>query len=133
MIIYRGMPHPFPDVLIRLVSYTAMLFLNSAFTLGVVMLFTSLFKNLTDALVASISYICIEWLALGMPGIITNNLANPSYLYLHTVANTGNSLLSTMCTYASWLESSLPYIVLIIAEVVIVVLLDIIIFNSEEC
>jgi ABC-2 type transport system permease protein len=142
MLIFGGVPANFPDLLLRLCAYVFLFYLNSAFTVSVVMLFGIVFKDKLVALVVSASYVFIEW-ASPAPIIPDSfgdlRLINPSYIYQVTLLNPGNTGIKlfdsfdyTSSTLVSWLGASWLYLILMMAEVVIVILVCCMIYIREE-
>lgn len=60
-------------------------------------------------------------------------ILNPVLLYVKAFEiGPRNDLVSISLPYGSWLEYAMPYIGLMLAEVVIIILISSIIFNKEE-
>lgn len=122
------------DIALRMLSFTVLLFLNCIFTLGLVMCLGIIFRK-SEALIISIAFIAFEWLTNSgsLPGELGSLLLiNPSYLYCYTMYEASGQLLSISSPLGSWLSGSLPYIVLMAADVVIIVLVNCMLFNREE-
>lgn len=137
LIIFYGGPVSFSDFLLRLVSIIILTFLNSSFTLGLVMLI-GIVLGKAEALVVSLAYIALEWVIelpslstyLGKPleiidpVILFNNAINPNSAYYIFSPD--------LPPFSAWLGYSMPYIVLMVAEVVAIVLVNCTLFNQEE-
>jgi ABC-2 type transport system permease protein len=94
-----------------------------------------IFKKV-EALVVSISFVSFEWLITfgSLPGWLGDFQAiNPGYLYVvNAIGISPNILFNAAFPFSSWLAGSLPYIVIMLAEVIIIVLMDCMLFNREE-
>lgn len=117
-----------------MVSLTFLMFLNCCFTLGIVMCLGLLFSK-SEAIIISIAFIAFEWLAnVGtLPyGLGSFQLIDPRYLYYYTLGSESVQLFNTSISFGSWFNSVLPYIVLMVAESVIIVLVCCMLFDREE-
>jgi ABC-2 type transport system permease protein len=140
LIMVNGEPDSLLDLLLRLSSFIILMFLNCSFTLGLVMLFGILF-NKAEALVLSMAFVSIEWLQqanvdfqfLGQ----IQQLIDPMKLYFYTIfVYSGNycmgTLFQTRLSFDAWLSHALPYVALMLAEVVLIVLINSAVFSREE-
>jgi len=131
--VYGG-PASLNELMLRVGTFTFILFLNCVFTLGLVMLVGIIF-NKGEALVISLAYISFEWLT--QTGLIPQSLGdlqiiNPMTLFVFASCRPGNDLLMITLPFDIWLTNALPFIVLLMAEVVIVALANCILFAKEE-
>lgn len=134
MIVYGG-PDSLPELLLRVGSLILLIFLNSSLTAGIAVLFTVILKK-AEALMASIAYVAAEYLtsmSWTPPSIGDLQIINPVNLYVKAFAiGARNDLVSISLPYESWLEYAMPYIALMLAEVVIIIMISSIIFNMED-
>lgn len=137
LMVFYGGPISFSDFLLRLVSVIILTFLNSSFTLGLVMLF-GIVLGRAEALVVSLVFIALEWV-VELPSMFTYlgkplQIIDPGVLFIDAIgANLTNYIFSPdLPPFNAWLGYSMPYIVLMVAEVVIVVLVNCTLFNREE-
>jgi ABC-2 type transport system permease protein len=90
----------------------------------------------SEAIIISIAFIAFEWLTnIGsLPGALGSlQLINPNYLYAYIICFTQEQLFDTSSSsFGSWFNSMLPYIVLMVAEAIIIVLVSCMLFNREE-
>lgn len=123
------------ELLLRSGSFAFLLFLNCSFTAGVAVLFTVILKK-ADAVMASIAFVAIEYLAWmnWVPDSLGDlKIINPVNLYVKAFEiSVRNDLVSISLPYWSWLNYALPYICLMIAEIVIIVLICSMIFNGKD-
>jgi ABC-2 type transport system permease protein len=135
LMIFFETPTSFTDFLFRMGSIIIVTFLNCSFTLGIVMLFGIAFSK-AEALVLSLAYIATEWLSEN--GNILYYLGNlkiidPGMLQMYAFGLGNNFILYIdLPSLNSWLSYSMPYIVLMMAEVLIIVMINCMLFNREE-
>lgn len=140
IIIVLGSPDSLLELVLRLSSFIVLLFLNCSFTLGLVMLFGIVF-NKAEALILSMAFVSFEWLQqasvdfqfLGQ----IQQLIDPMKLYFNTIfVFSGNetlgSLFETRLSFDAWLNHALPFVVLMLAEVILIVLINSAMFSKEE-
>jgi ABC-2 type transport system permease protein len=142
MIFYGG-PSSLFDLFFRIGTYVVMSFLNSCFTLGLVMLF-GILMDMGEALVISVAFIIYEWLA--QMGTITTALTlisplkdvaliDPAVLYLKVflpVRGGDHALFAIGQPYVVWLQNAYPYLLLMVLELVLIILVDCALFSREE-
>jgi ABC-2 type transport system permease protein len=131
--LYAG-PESIIDLSLRMLMFAVLLFINCSFTLGLVMCL-GILLNKSEALVISLAFISFEWLTnIGsLPDSLGNlQLINPGYLYVYAMYMASGKLLNGSVPLDSWLSGSLPYIVLMVAEVILMVLVNCMLFNREE-
>jgi ABC-2 type transport system permease protein len=145
MIAVSGCPESIVDLVLRLGSFVILLFLNSCITLGLVMAL-GIFLSEAGALIASLAFISYEWLRLD--GTVTSmgwligdaSIIDPFYLYWKAFrpstvySPTGGymNLYTITQPYMAWLQQAFPYILLMIADVIIIVLIGCLLFSREE-
>jgi len=133
IIIVFGGPSSLAELVLRMGTFAFVLYLSCIFTLGLVMLLGIIF-NKAEALVISLAYISFEWLT--PTGLIPQSLGDlqiisPMILFVFASCRPGNDLLMTTLPYDIWLANALPFIVLLLAEVVIVTLINCMLFTRE--
>lgn len=131
--LYTG-PESIIDLTLRMLMFAILLFVNCSFTLGLVMCL-GILLNKSEALVISLAFISFEWLTnIGsLPDSLGNlQLINPGYLYVYTMYIASGKLFDVSSSIDSWLSGALPYIVMMVAEVIVIVLVNCILFNREE-
>lgn len=134
IIVYSGPEYPI-ELVLRAASFAVLLFLNCSFTLGLVMCLSIILKK-AEALVVSMSFVSFEWIITfgSLPSWLGDLQAiNPGYLYIvNAIGISPNILFNVAFPFSSWFSDSLPYIVLMIAEVIIIILINCMLFNHEE-
>jgi ABC-2 type transport system permease protein len=130
MAVYIGQ-ESITDLALRMLSFAFLMFLNCCFTLGLVMCL-GILLNKPEAIMVSIAFITFEWLTNtgSLPGGL--QLVDPGCLYFYTLYTASGQLLNTSSPFSSWFNGALPYIVLMAAEAVIIVLVSCMLFNREE-
>lgn len=131
MIFFRE-PLSMPEFIVRILSYSSVLFLECILSLGITMLGGIVFKNLFTALIAAVTFYYLDWYSF-----LTNYLGNlaflsPRYLYYKIIGISGVNLFDTSVGYSVWLGATLPFIVLILFEVIIIVLVDCFVFSRGD-
>jgi len=127
-------PNFVSDVLAKVCIWAIMLFINCCLILGIVLLF-GIILNKYEAMVLSLIFISFEWLlpnkeillALGDLKII-----DPMALYINAMGGDEFNIFTMLPSVSAWFNFSFPYIILNIAEVIIVILITCTIFNQEE-
>jgi ABC-2 type transport system permease protein len=139
LIAVNGDPGSITEVTIRTSLLIFLLFIYCCFTLGLVMCFGILFsKGVT--LVASLVYACYELYKYS--GISSNDPLfgffvsfDPINLYyMPMVGPIGENinLFDTAVSFITCMSNGWPYIVLLVLYVIIIILIDIIMFNRQE-
>lgn len=133
MLVYAGQVS-IVDVALRMLLFAVLLFLNCCLTLGLVMCLGIVLSK-SEALIVSIAFVAFEWLTNSgsLPGSLGSlNLIDPTYLYIYTMYMASGRLFDTSLPLGTWLSGSSPYIVLMAAEVIILVLANCMLFSREE-
>jgi ABC-2 type transport system permease protein len=140
MVLVNGAPDSLLELVLRVSLFIVLLFLNCCFTLGLVMLFGIVFSK-AEALVLSVAFISFEWLQQAnvdfqFLGEI-QKLVDPMKLYFNTFGvisgdRVVGTLFETRLSLGAWLDHALPFMVLMLAEVVLIVLVDSAVFSREE-
>jgi ABC-2 type transport system permease protein len=140
MITVEGGPSSLVWLVVKLWSFTVLLFLNASFTIGLVMVLGILLSE-KAALIASVMFLSFEWLQQmgGFTGTLNDfKILDPVWLYLTAYSpvtspsSIGNWSDVFSMQYIVWLQAAYPYVVLMIAEVVIIVLVNCMLFSREE-
>ncbi len=121
------------EIIERVATYAFILFLICIMTLAFTMLIGIILKRTALSLAVSLTtaYIIQNPDALNVLGPI--QILVPWYLFNNIFyLRRGLELFIPITPYGEWLTSSIPLIVLLIAEIVIVVLTSCLIFNREE-
>lgn len=134
MTVYEA-PDSIIELILRMGSFVFILFFCCSFTLGLVMLFGILLSK-AEALILSLAFMSFEWLPqTPMSFFVYSDLQiiDPIYLFHHAIFTfEGDDLFTTTLPFIAWLNHALPYVIIMIAEVLIIVLLNSILFNREE-
>ena len=134
MVVYGG-PGSLSELFLRSGSFVLLLFLNCSFSVGLSTFFCILLGK-AEAMMASIAFIALEYLARTpwVPSFLGDlEIINPVSLYLSAFScGINQNLYSTSIPYLSWASHALPYVVLMVAEVVVITLINCTIFNKEE-
>jgi ABC-type transport system involved in multi-copper enzyme maturation permease subunit len=132
LITYRG-TLPYFELFIRTCAYGVILSIYCLLTLGIAMVIGSFFKDRAVALIAAFCYL---YFALIEKTFFKNlgsmRMIDPYFLYTTAFSPINNTIFDMSGTISSWLGSAMPYIALLILEVVAVFLLNCVIFNREE-
>jgi hypothetical protein len=103
---------------------------------GIVLLFSMIFKNSMVSLIASVSFVYSQLsLSFSVPmvlGIKELGWIIPSELYFYIVNFNGQGLQSLSQPLDVWFGSGWPFILLLLAELLIVLLSVIVLFDREE-
>jgi|WetSurMetagenome_2_1015567.scaffolds.fasta_scaffold255174_2 ABC-2 type transport system permease protein len=134
IMIFFESPPSLSDFVLRMSSILIITYLNCSFTLGLVMLFGIILSK-AEALVISLAYIAIEWLSggniLNYMGSI--KIIDPGTLQTFAFGLDNNFILyMSPPSFIAWLINATPYIVLMIAEVIIIILINCMLFTREE-
>ncbi|CAJ36832.1 ABC transporter permease [Methanocella arvoryzae] len=133
IILYRA-PFSTEDLILRVSSYIFVLFLSCEMTLGISMLIGVLFKNLLSVLIYSGAFLCLEWYFVppeSLRGIV--RYVVPKQLYITVLEADGKAFIfETVCSFESWLHGSLPLIILMIVEILLLVLISSWLFSRDD-
>lgn len=133
MIVFSG-PASFTEVVLRAGSFAILLFLNCSFTTGLVMLL-GVFLNKTETLVISVVFVTQEYLSRN--GFIATlgqlQLFDPMCLYISAfVFSSEADLYTTSIQYTTWLGHAIPYIVIMVIEIILVLLASCWLINRDD-
>ncbi|MDI6898021.1 ABC transporter permease [Methanocella conradii] len=120
-----------PEILLRMSFLIILIFLSSSLMLGLTMFFGALTKSLFGTLICCVSYLYFEWY-MQVPGIISQLWFSPSRLLFSAYAIGDVNLLNPKFPFSMWLNAALPYIMLMILELMLIVILDCIVFGIIE-
>jgi len=120
-----------PEIFLRLGFLVFLIFLNSTLMLGLTMFFGTLTKSLFGTLILSVSYLYFEYY-LQVPSLISQLQFSPSRLLFSAYAISDINLLNNTFPFSAWFYSALPFIILMVLEVIIIVILDCFMFNVNE-
>ena len=120
--------------ILKLLTYVFLLYVFCSIMAGMMLLFGIIFKELSVALVFSVSYLYLSWFVEVPASLQGVQMAlSPVILYMNAIMGSSYLLESfSPVSYTEWLSSSLPFIVLLICEMVAIFLADCILFNNEE-
>lgn len=124
----------FPEISIRIITYIIFLFLMCTMTLLTIILIGSIVKNVTFSIVLSITLIYLQWFNPILSIFDNLIVIFPKYLYLDSIADfaSGRNIFNISMPYSTWFSSSLPYIVFMILEILLLTLMTLSMFNREE-
>ncbi|MGA9139517.1 MAG: ABC transporter permease subunit [Methanocella sp.] len=134
LLVFVGSPGSVGELILRAGTFAILLFTGSMFTLTLVMLI-GIVLNKAEALVLAGCYISFEWLA---PSFISEylpdslSIINPLNLYIEATRSVSNDLFVSVISYDVWLSNAAPYIVLLLAEIVVLVLINCVAINKVE-
>jgi ABC-2 type transport system permease protein len=133
MTVFSG-PSSFSELILRAGSFIVLLFLNCCFTAGLVM-FLGIFLNKAETLVVSVVFVTQECLSgTGFMATLGQlQLIDPESLYISAFQiSAGNDLYTTSVSYSTWISHAIPYVSLMIIEVIFIVLISCVLFNRDE-
>jgi ABC-2 type transport system permease protein len=116
------------SVVLKLITFALIVYIFSAFMAGIMLLFGIALKNLSIALVSSLSFLYLVWY-LEVPTSIDSLWAfSPVRQYMDIVV----SLIGSQSQYSNWLDGAMPSIIFMILEAIAIFLVDCYLFNKEE-
>lgn len=134
LLVFVGDPGSLGELIIRTGTFAVLLFAGSMFTLTLVMLF-GIVLGKAEALVVAACYISFEWLAPSfIVGYLPDSLKiiNPLHLYIEATRAARNDLFVSTIPYDVWLGNAMPYIILLFAEILGLVLINCMAINRIE-
>ncbi|AFC99895.1 hypothetical protein Mtc_1139 [Methanocella conradii HZ254] len=134
VILVYGGPESVSELVWRLGAFTFVSSLSCSVTLGLVMLLGIMLSK-EEALVVSLAYISFSWLT--QTNLIPQSFRDliviiPVDLFVKASCVRGNDLFTLTLPFDRWLGNALPYIVLLLAEAIILVLIDCVLFARKE-
>lgn len=137
ILIFYGGPLSLQDALIRLSTYTMLIFLNCVLTVAIAMLIGVAVKNILGILMLAGSLLCFEWF-INIEDWLSSLLGSLKYiisqkmLFFTIMGPTGPGLLHTTMPYQVWLEDAAPYITAFLLEIIVVLVLAFLAFNGDD-
>lgn len=133
MIVFSG-PASFTEIVLRAGSFAILLFLNCSFTTGLVMLL-GIFLNKAETLVISVVYVTQEYLSRN--GFIATlgqvKLIDPMCLYISAFEISYEAdLYTTSVPFTAWLCHAIPYVVIMVIELILVLLISCWLINRDD-
>lgn len=126
-------PLSLSDFLLRMAGYNIALSLECWLTTGIAMLIGVLFNNIIDAIAVVITYLYVEWYFPLMSFINSLRLISSRWLCFTIISGSGEiGLFDSSMPYLNWLNVSMPYILLILLEIILVLLLGCAIFIRKD-
>jgi ABC-type transport system involved in multi-copper enzyme maturation permease subunit len=132
MFFYRG-PVSLEEMVIRVSSYTVVLFLSCILTLGLSYAISILFKNFLEALMVAGILLFVNWYLTLPQSLLSIKFLIPTSLYFMILDGVKQQyLLNTSIPYSAWFNASLPYIIFMIVYIFAIFLFSCYVFNSQE-
>ncbi|WP_424358871.1 ABC transporter permease subunit [Methanocella sp. MCL-LM] len=133
ILLYRA-PYSTEDLILRISSYVFVLFLSCELTLSISILLGVVFKKFLSVLLFAGAFIGLEWYFIppeSLQGIVRYVI--PKQLYITILEADGQaSIFETVSSFGTWLNGSLPLIVLMIAEILLVMLISTWVFTKDD-
>lgn len=139
--LFARMPDSMPEFVIRFVSLVLIVFFECALAMGTAIMAGILFKNVLQSAIMAVTYLFVVWqspllgilstIGIGDIGI----LLDPSALSFRILSGSSNGpleLLDTSIGYMSWLGASLPFLVLMVLEILVILIVDCMVFIRNE-
>lgn len=133
LIMYQAPMSALSEVVPRIVSYMLLLFLSCATMLGLTMLVTIPFS--TDmALAISVSMIFVQWFVPAPRFLGSLDMLEPAILYIYAISppSSGRTVFNVLMPLSDYLIGSLPYILFMILEVILVLMVCCSLYNYME-
>lgn len=121
--LFYGLPGSMGEFMLRFGSLVMLLFFECSLVCGVAMLVGLVFKNLLDAVAVTVTLFFIDWYGQVLTDRIASlyTLISPWHMYFNAFEGDNHFLLTdTTVPYASWLNAALPYVVLMLLEILVV-------------
>lgn len=132
MVFFRE-PLSIQEFILRSFSNILILYFECSLTLVITMLFGILFKDLLVALIASITFLYVDWYTTLIQSFSVFKIISPHYLYLTIISgNSQGILLDTSFPYNDWLSATLPFIVLMFLEIIVFLLINCSLFSKSD-
>lgn len=128
--IFYGAPAAMTDFVLRFSAFVLSVFLYCSITIAIAMLIGIIFKDLLQAAVVAITYYSADFNGslngyLGSLGTYT-----PQNLFSKITSESG--LQNTTASLSSWLSAALPYIVMIVLEILAILIIGLLIFSRSD-
>ncbi len=122
MIAYSG-PSSVVEI-IKIGLFEIVMFLFSMLTSGIMILFAIIFKGLLDSLVFALTYLYVTWYVYVPDSLEILRWINP--------VQQCKMIVTPMVTLSTWMDASLPSVILLILEIIAVFLAGSALFNNED-
>lgn len=138
LIVFFRAPVSMAEFILRVSSLIVALYLNCSLSVCIAMLIGIVFRNLLASISFAATFLFLEYYAivvkyLGDASLGQYELISPRMLYLNIVwVNGRQNLLDTTTPYLSWLSATAPYAFLMIAEIVLILLIDCAAFTKVD-
>ncbi len=132
VLFYRA-PLSFEEYIIRLSTSIVLLFLECSLVIGITMLIGIAIKNTLISSIMAATYLYFDWY-VSLTGYLGKlSVLSPSRLLFGVfLYNPGVRLLDTSIPYRDWLNTTSPYILFIILEIVAVLALNCIMLTRSD-
>ncbi len=132
MVFFRE-PLSMQEFILRSLSNILALYLECSLTLVITMLLGVIFKELLVALIASITFLYVDWYTNLVQSLSVIKIISPHYLYFTIISgNSQGILLDTSVPYGDWLSATLPFIILMLLEIIIFLLINCSLFSKGD-
>lgn len=125
-------PLSIDDFLIRITALIIILCLECSLVIGFTMFIGIFFKNILQVAFLAVTFLFIDWYCFPRDlGVIS--LVSPEMMFFTIYeVNNNSELMDTSVSIASWLNTSAPYILFIIIEIVAIYALNILLFSRSD-
>jgi len=121
------------EYILRLSSGIVSLFFESMLVLSITMLIGIIFKDLLIALIVATTYLYVDSYSSIIRYLGDLSIISQKYLYITITSGASKfNLFDTSISYTNWLGTSLPYILLMLFEILAVLLINCIIFARYD-
>jgi ABC-2 type transport system permease protein len=132
MIFYRS-PYSTEEFIIRMATFTVVIFLSCVLTLGISMLIGIWLNNLLSILIYIGTFLCLDWFFTLPRTFEMLRLLIPTSLYYTIIeGGGGRTILNTANAFPLWLDGALPFIMFMIIEIAVVFVVSSNIISRSE-
>lgn len=132
MVFYRT-PVSFDEFSIRLLTSIILLFLECSLVIGITMFIGITIKNTLIASMVAITYLYVDWYVSPLSYINILSILSPKHLFFDVfLYNPQIKLLDTSIPYGDWFNTTSPYILFILLEIVAIFALNCIVLTRSE-
>jgi len=131
---FNGAPS-YPVLFCKLAFYIIVLVMESSLVISLTMLLGTVFKNILGAMSLVMVYLYADWFQGISNYIGAFSVFTPNMLYYKIVSPSGNvpfELLDTTIPFDKWLGDATPYLIIILAEIVILIFANCLVFNRQD-
>lgn len=133
MMVYFRPPIYYDQFMIRLFFYILALFFECSLTTCITLFIGIIFNDILLSLILAISYFFIVWYSYFTQYTGSLSILSPQYLYYTIIdGNFNASLFDTSIPVIDWLNASLPFIALILVEIILMLVLTCFIFVKKD-